>query len=98
MAWSIQQVVLGGIDQRTAAISLAGVLTIDSASTDKTVVQLELPAQPGLSEAVLAGVVVHHGEVDLLRDHLVLPGSSELVLTPPGGEAGGASEGLPGLG
>merc|ERR550525_890808 len=91
-------VVLGGANQGAAAVSLAGVLAIDSSSTDETVVELELPAQPGLPEAVLAGVVVHHGEVDLLQDHLVLPGSPELVLPPPGGEAGGAAERLPGLG
>merc|ERR550525_1986814 len=91
-------VVLGGTDQGTAAVSLAGVLPAHSAGTDKAVVELELLAQPGLPEAVLACVVVHHGQVDLLQDHLVLPGRPELVLPPPGGEAGGPAERLPGLG
>merc|ERR550525_661358 len=70
-------VVLGGADQGTAAVSLAGVLPAHSAGTDEAVVELELLAQPGLPEAVLAGVVVHHGQVDLLQDHLVLPGRPE---------------------
>merc|ERR550525_2120025 len=39
-------VVLGGADQGAAAVSLAGVLAVDSSSTDEAVVELELPA-PG---------------------------------------------------
>merc|ERR550517_1680580 len=56
-------VVLGGTDQRAAAVSLAGVLAIDASGTDEAVVQLELPAKPGLPQTVLAVVVVHHGQV-----------------------------------
>merc|ERR550525_530546 len=37
-------VVLGGADQGTAAVSLAGVFTVDSPGTDKAVVEIELLA------------------------------------------------------
>ena len=42
----------------------------------------ELPAQPGLSQSLLALAVGHDGHVHLLQDVLVGPGQAELVLPP----------------
>merc|ERR1719461_726862 len=59
--------------------------------------ELVLLAQPGGPELVLAHGLVHHGEADLLEDHLVLTRSSKLVLTPASGEARSAVKDLIGV-
>merc|ERR1719232_2373084 len=59
--------------------------------------ELVLLAQPGGPELVLAHGLVHHGEADLLEDHLVLASGAELVLAPTGGETRGAVEDLIGV-
>merc|ERR1712088_598181 len=64
-------VVLAGTDQRAATVSLAGVLPINSSSTDEGVIKLEPLAQPGGPQRHLT---------------LILAGGSKLVLSPPRGE------------
>merc|ERR1711911_340941 len=90
-------VVLAGADKGGAAITLARVLTSNTSGAEEGVVQLVLLAESGAPELVLAHGLVHHGEADLLEDHLVLTRGPELVLAPSGGEAGGAVEDLIGV-
>merc|ERR550534_3489750 len=90
-------VVLAGADKGGAAITLACVLAGNTAGAEEGVVELVLLAEPGGPELVLAHGLVHHGEADLLEDHLVLTRGPELVLAPSGGEAGGAVEDLVGV-
>ena len=87
-----------GADQGAAPVTFAGVLARYTSGTDEGGVQSEPLAQPGGPELLLADVVPHHGDLQLLQDHLVLTLSTVLVLPPPGGEAGPAVEVLPGLG
>merc|ERR1719431_74036 len=79
-------VILAGTDQRAASVSLAGVLPINSSSTDEGVIKLEPLAQPGGPQRHLTLIMAHHRQVDLLQDHLILPGGSKLVLSPSRGE------------
>merc|ERR1719481_1302451 len=83
---------LGGAHKGTPSISLAGVLAAHSPCTDEGVMQLVLAPQPCLPQPVLTLVAVHHWQVYLLEDHLVLPGCSKLVLAPASGKAGAATE------
>merc|ERR1719270_1585755 len=76
---------------------LARVLAGHAPGAEEGVMELVLLAQPGGPELVLAHGLVHHGEADLLEDHLVLTRSSELVLTPASGEARGAVKDLIGI-
>merc|ERR1719510_2789763 len=87
-------VVLAGADQGGAAVTLARVLASDAAGAEEGVVELVLLSESGGPQLVLADALVHHGEVDLLEDDLVLARGSELVLAPASGEAGGAVEDL----
>merc|ERR1719300_456470 len=75
-------------DQRTASVSLAGVLAINPTSTDEGVVKLESFAESGGSEGSLALVMANNWQVDLLENNLVISCSSKFVLSPPCGKAG----------
>merc|ERR550534_1068867 len=90
-------IVLAGADKGGAAITLARVLASNTPGAEEGVVELVLLAEPGGPELVLAHGLVHHGEADLLEDHLVLTRGRELVLAPSGGEAGGAVKDLVGV-
>ena len=70
-------------DQRTASISLAGVLALLTTGTEEPGVQQELSAQPGLSESLLALTVGHDGNIHLLQNVLVGTRQTKLVLPPP---------------
>merc|ERR1719322_328544 len=83
-------VIFGGTDKRTSSISLASVFTIDSTSTEEGKVQFEFLSKSGSSKLVLTLSMVYNWQVNLLQNHLVLSGSSKLILAPSSSKACGS--------
>merc|ERR1719153_540090 len=82
------RVIFRGTHKGASSISLACVLAIDSSCTDEGIMELVLLSKPGGPQLVLALIVAHHWEVNLLEDNLVLSCRSKLVLTPPCSKTG----------
>merc|ERR1712013_686568 len=84
------RVIFRGAHKGASSISFACVFAIDSSCTDEGIMELVLLSQPGGSQLILALIVAHNWEVNLLEDNLVLSCRTKLVLAPPSGKAGGS--------
>merc|ERR1712013_830131 len=84
------RVIFRGAHKGASSISFACVFAIDSSCTDEGIMELVLLSWPGGSQLILALIVAHNWEVNLLEDNLVLSCRSKLVLAPPSGKAGGS--------
>lgn len=80
--------------QTTAAVALASILALLTASTDHGSVQLEAVAQFGAFEHALAQFGIDDGQIHLHEDTLVLALMAESILAPSTDEASMASEGF----
>merc|ERR550517_2000890 len=74
-------------DQRAASVTLACVLPSDPTSADEGVVKLEPSTESSSPQRVLALLMAHNRQVDLLQHDLVLASCPKLILAPTCGKA-----------
>ena len=80
-----------GAHEGSTSVTLAGVHLVEATGTNCGVVQLEVLAQPGGLQGILAVILEDEVKVNLLEDCLVLAGDVKFILAPTGGKT------IPGL-